>query len=158
MLLRVGYSAGNFSHAVSNSSDAALRNVAIELLRPQGTVRNRCQEVLRGQPLNCDKGTSSSPSLPSHFALFETDEIAVEYWEIAPGSTVRPADARVSTLVGGMSGIVDVTGGGDSRMVPQAGLVWLLADSQATLKAGKGSSGHFVMIRFKDSSPTHLPR
>ena len=41
----VGYSPGNFSHAVSNSRDFALRNVAIELLRPQQNVRNRCEQV-----------------------------------------------------------------------------------------------------------------
>lgn len=148
----VSYAVGGFSHTVTNTSDITLRNIAIELLRPQGTVRNRCAEVLRGQPLNdCDKPAASSTTFPVHYTLFETDGIAVEDWEIAPGSTISPADARVSTLVGAMNGISDVTGGGDSRMVPQAGLLWLLADSKATLKAGPDATGHFVMIRFKDS-------
>ena len=149
---RVGYAAAGFSHAVNNSSDVALRNVAIELVRPQGTVRNRCAEAVRGQPLNdCDKQPSSDPSIPSHYSLFETDEILVEYWDIGPGLTIKPADAHLSTLVGGMSGIVEVTAGGDSRAVPQAGLVWLLAGSEATLKAGP-TGGQFVTIQFKDSA------
>jgi len=148
----VSYAAGSFSHAMKNSGDVALRNIAIELLRPQGTVRNRCAEVLRGQPLtDCDKPPASSTTLPMHYMLFETVEIAVEDWEITPGSTISPADARVSTLVGGMNGISDVTGGGDSRMVPVAGVIWLLAGSKATLTSAPDASGHFVMIRFKDS-------
>jgi hypothetical protein len=148
----VSYAAGGFSHAMKNPSDVALRNIAIELLRPQGPVRNRCAEVLRGQPLtDCDKPAASSTTFPIHYTLFETDEIAVEDWEIAPGSTINPADARVSTLVGGFAGIADVTGGGDSRMVPKAGVMWLLAGSKATITAAPDASGHFVMIRFKDS-------
>jgi len=150
---RVGYAAAGFSHAVNNSSDVDLRNIAIELVRPQGTVRNRCAEAVRGQPLNdCDKQPPSDSSAPSHYSLFETDEILVENWDIGPGLTIKPADARLSTLVGGMSGIVEVTAGGDSRAVPQAGLVWLLAGSEATFKAGP-MGGHFAMIEFKDSSP-----
>src|SRR5579862_4473442 len=51
----IGYSPGNFSHTVNNSRDFALRNVAIELLRPQGSVRNRCAQAVRDQPReNCD--------------------------------------------------------------------------------------------------------
>ena len=148
----VSYAAGGFSHAMNNTNDVALRNIAIELLRPQGTVRNRCAEILRGQPLtDCDKPAASSTTLPAHYTLFDSDEIVVEFWEIAPGSTVTPADPRVSMLVGGLSGITDATAGGDSRIVPQAGVVWLLAGSRATFTAGPGDDGYFAAIKFKDS-------
>ena len=46
----VGYSPGNFSHTVSNSRDFPLRNVAIEFLKPQGTVRNGCVRADHDQP------------------------------------------------------------------------------------------------------------
>ena len=61
----VGYSPGNFSHAVSNSRDFPLRNVAIELLRPQGNVRNRCAQAVRDQPKeNCNilKPNATAPT------------------------------------------------------------------------------------------------
>ncbi len=153
---RVSYAVGGFSHVMNNTSDVALRNIAIELLRPQGTVRNRCAEILRGQPLeNCVTVRTTKPEsgdfVSSVKTLFETDEISVSEWEIAPGSTISPADARASMLVGGMNSIVDVTGGGDSRMVPQAGVIWLLADSKASLTSAPDASGHFTVIRFKDS-------
>lgn len=151
--LRVSYSAGSFSHAVSNSSDTALQNVAVELLRPQGSVRNRCMEAVRGQPLlECDKPDSAHTDAASHYMLFETDEIAVMYSTIAPGESTRPADAKFSTLVGGFDGIVNVIANGDARPIPQAGLIWLLPGSRTSVEAGKDFAGHFVTIVFKDSA------
>jgi len=152
---RVSYALGGFSHSVNNTADVTLRNIAIELLRPQGPARNRCAEVIRGQSLeNCvtvrKRSSESSAFASSVETLFETDEISVGEWELAPGSTIAPADAHLSTLVGGLSGIEEVTAEGDSRLVPQAGLVWLLAGSKTTLKSGP-SGGHFVAIKFKDS-------
>ena len=152
----VSYAVGGFSHAMNNASDVALRNIAIELLRPQGTVRNRCAEVLRGQPLeNCVTVRKTKPEsgdfVSSAKTLLETDEMSVIEWEIAKGSTISPADDRMSMLVGAFSGITDVTGGGDSRMVPKAGVIWLLAGSKATITAAPDANGHFVAIRFKDS-------
>jgi hypothetical protein len=147
---RVGYMAGGFSHAVSNTRDVPLRNVAIELVRPQGTVRNRCAQIVRDQPLGeCDRPTAGDSS---HYALFDTNEITVEYWDLRPGATIRPADARLGRLVGDLSGIINVIARGDSRIVPQAGLVWLLAGSKTAFEAGADSDGHFVTITFKDSA------
>jgi hypothetical protein len=148
----VSYLAGNFSHAMKNSTDIAVRNVAVELVRPQGIVRNRCIEALQGQPLDsCDKPASSDSSRPLHYTLFETDEIVVQYWEIGPNATIAPADPHLSVLVGGMSGITEGIAAGEERVLPQAGAVWLLGGSQATLKAG-ANGGHFIAVAFKDSA------
>jgi len=149
----VSYLPGNFSHAMTNSTAVAVRNVAVELVRPQGTVRNRCSEALQGQPLGaCDKPASADSSRPLHYTLFETDEIVVQYWEIGPNATIAPADAHLSVLVGGMSGITEGVATGEERVLPQAGAVWLLGGSQATLKAG-ANGGHFIAVAFKDSAP-----
>jgi hypothetical protein len=150
---RVGYMAGGFSHTVTNSRDVPLRNVAIELVRPQGTLRNRCEQVIRDQPLGeCQKPTLDDSLVSVAYPLFETDEVAVEYWDIKPGEAVRAADSRLSTLVGGLDGVANVILNGDARPVPQAGLVWLLAGSKTTFETGKNSPGHFVTIVFKDSA------
>ena len=143
--------AGGFSHTVTNSRGTALRNVAIELLRPQGAVRNRCAQVIRDQPLwDCNKPNKTQ--LPVHYRLFETDEIAVEYWNIGPHAILRPSDARLSTLVGGLNGIANVIANGAAHMVPQAGMVWLLPESKAEFQAGPDFGGYFVALTFKDSA------
>jgi hypothetical protein len=153
----VGYAAGDFSHAVTNSSDRPLRNVAVELIRPQGTIRNRCEEAIRGQSLvDCDMPSSAASALPLHYALFETDEILVEYWGLGPNATIVPADNRFDTLIGGSSGIVTAEGSAQSPSAPalwiRGGLLWVPALSKGVFKMGP-EGGHYIAIKFKDSVP-----
>ena len=154
---RIAYAVGGFSHAVNNPSDVTLRNIAVELIRPQGRVRNRCEEVVHGQPLvDCDMPSSANPALPLHYALFETDEILVRYWELGPNSTIAPADSRHDILVGGVSGVVKAEGSGrapdDPVLWAKGGLLALPAGSKAVFTFGR-DGGHFVEIVFKDSAP-----
>lgn len=150
---RVGYMTAGFSHTVSNPTDVPLRNVAIELLRPQASARNRCVEVVRGQPLiDCDKLASPSPSLPLHYALFETGEILVEYWELGRNSAINPADASLDILVGALTGITEVDAASRSPLAVQAGLLWLPAGSDTIFKTDAKSGGHYITIKFKDSA------
>jgi len=149
----VSYALGGFSHTVRNTTDVTLRNIAVELLRPQGPARNRCAQIVRDQPLGgCDDlWVERGHTAVHHKTLFETDEITVTEFDFV-ADKIWPADEKLSTLVGGMSGIVNVTLNGDARAIPQAGLVWLLPGSKTSLVAGKDSPGHFVTIVFKDSA------
>ncbi len=137
----VGYSAGNFSHAVSNSRDFALRNVAIELLHPQGTIRNRCEQVVRDQPKeNCDILEANAATPATHVPLFETDELLVEAWHIIGQVTTPPWDDPSDVLLASLSGVsVTAPGGIDSANVLKGGLLWLPAGSKPVFKTG--SSG-----------------
>jgi hypothetical protein len=154
---RVSYMTGGFSHAVSNSSDVALRNVAIELVRPQGVARNRCAEAVRGQQLdNCDKPKSPDPSLLSHYSLFETDEIVVEYFTLPPNSTFTSSPHSVM-LVGGLSSVTTTAPAGaqgnGAFFEPRSGLVWLPEGSSTVFRAAPDHVGHFIAIEFKDTKP-----
>jgi hypothetical protein len=147
---RVRYTFGGFSHAVTNPSDLPLRNIAIELVRPQGTIRNRCREVLKDQPKeNCDMSPSGDSALPRHYALFETDEIVVEHWEVGPNSTSAPWDNHLDILVAALTGASISAAGVDSAKLPH-GIVWLPGGSHPVFKTAS-SAGHFVAITFKDS-------
>jgi hypothetical protein len=159
---RIGYMPGGFSHTVSNSGETPLRNVAVELLHPQGEAQNRCAEVVRGQPLSrCDKPSSSEPSLPSHYTLFETDEIIVEYHALPPDSTFT-ASPHWNVLVGDLNGVTaDVPAGVRAEgpfFEPRTGLVWSPAGSTTVFKAAAGGAGHFIAIEFKDSNLGHNQR
>jgi hypothetical protein len=150
---RVGYTAGGFSHAVSNSSDVALRNVAIELLYPQGAVQNRCAEVVRGQPLNhCDKLLSANPSRSSHYALFETDEIVVESYVLPPGSTLA-LTPNLDMLAGALSEVStharEGARGNEAFFEPRTGLTWLPAGSTTLFTAASDRVGRFIAIEFR---------
>jgi len=154
---QVSYNAGRFSHVVTNSSDVALRNVAIELLHPQGAVRNRCADVVRGAPLNdCDKPASPDPSVPLHYTLFETDEIVVEYFVLPPHSIFPPRPNR-DMLVGDLRGVnpnaPEAARANGAFFEPRSGLAWLPAGSTAVFEAVSDTIGHFITIQFKDAKP-----
>jgi hypothetical protein len=148
----VGYSPGNFSHAVSNSRDFPLRNVAIELLRPQGTVRNRCAQAVRDQPKENCNIPEPNATAPTHAPLFETDELVVEAWHIANNVTTPPWDDRADILLASLSGVsVTASGGISSANVLKGGLLWLPAGSEPVFKTAPGTDGRFIAITFKDS-------
>lgn len=151
----IGYSPGNFSHVVSNSRDFALRNVAIELLRPQGTVRNRCVQVVRDQPKEtCDIPEPNAAVPATHAPLFETDELLVEAWHIANNVTTPPWDDRSDILLASLNGVsLTASGGISSVNVLTGGLLWLPAGSRPAFKTAPASDGRFIAITFKDSGP-----
>ena len=149
----VGYSPGNFSHTVSNSRDIALRNVAIELLRPQGNVRNRCVQAVRDQPKeSCNIPEPSATAPATHVPVFETDELLVEAWHIGSNMTTQPWDDRADILLASLSGVsVTASGGISSANALKGGLLWLPAGSKPIFKTAPATDGHFIAITFKDS-------
>src|SRR6266851_10436639 len=74
---QVGYSPGHFAHIARNESDMDFNNVTIELLHPQGDVRNFCQKIVKGDLGPCfqtDTGSRGYMNEP----LFETQEFRVD--------------------------------------------------------------------------------
>jgi hypothetical protein len=128
------------------------------LIRPQGTIRNRCREVVKDHPREaCDIPPATVPGLPKHYALFETDEILAEYWELSPNSTAALQDDRLDTLVAGLTNVSVTAGSGtDSANAPH-GILWLPAGSKPIFKT-RATGGHFVAITFKDSASSTANR
>jgi hypothetical protein len=156
-LPHVAYAPGNFSHAVANPGDTPLRNVAVELLKPQGVVRNRCAAILASQPAeNCEAASLHAADAFKRTALLESDEILVEAWKLAPGSTIAPANRDFDSLICGVAGVVAAGGSArapdDPALWSRGGVLWLPAGSRMAFASGPGG-GHFVAILFKDSRP-----
>jgi quercetin dioxygenase-like cupin family protein len=151
---RAIFSPGGISHAVSNPGDTPFRNVTIELLHPQGAVRNRCEQIVRGQPLEqCDSPASVAAHSPLHYAVFETSEILVEYWHIPANVTTRPWDDRLDALLVDLEGAsVTAAGGIDSSNAAPGGVLWLSAGSKPVFKTPPDHGGYFLAITFKDSA------
>lgn len=155
----VAYSPGNFSHAVSNSRDFPLRNIAIELLRPQGAVHNGCAWADHDQPRqDCNILEPRADLRAKRARLFETDEILVDAWQISPNITTPPWDDRSDILLASLSGVsVTASGGIDSANALKGGLLWLPAGSKPVFKTTSGD-GHFIAVTFKDSSSHSSPQ
>ncbi len=150
----VRYSAGNFSHAVTNSSDVTLRNIAIELVRPQGAIRNYCTVVAENQPHRpCLIGRERSDQPNSRRVEFGSDEMIVESWYFDQGETAEPFDDTRDMLIAGLNG-VSVSGASslDSANALRGGVLWVPAGSKPVFKTAPDRDGHFVTITFKDSA------
>ena len=153
---RAIFSPSPISHTVSNPADTPFRNVSVELLHPQGAARNRCQEVVQNQPREqCDLAASAKLPPPLHYAVFETSEILVEYWEMGANFTTQPWDDRFDMLVVGLDGPSVSAARADSPSPAQGGVVWLPAGSRPVFSTPPDRGGHFFAITFKDSAPAH---
>lgn len=65
------YSPGHFAHIARTDSGVAFHNVTIELVRPQGTPKNLCKDVLPGGPLDCPEAKPAEESKPAETATAE---------------------------------------------------------------------------------------
>ncbi len=140
------------SHTVPNPADVPFRNVTVELLHPQGAARNRCQEVLPNQPREqCDRAASAQLPPPLHYAVFETSEILVEYWNLAANFTAPSWDDRFDMLLVDLDGPSVSLAGASPRTPMQGGVLWLPAGSKPVFKTPADRGGHFFAITFKDS-------
>ncbi len=74
---QLGYSPGHFAHIARNDSDIPFNNVTIELLHPQGEVRNLCQKIAEGDLGPCSKMNTGSGGNTDE-SLLETREFRVD--------------------------------------------------------------------------------
>ena len=59
------YSPGHFAHLVRTDSGMPFHNVTIELVHPQGTLKNLCKDVVAAAPLNCEEKKPEAESAPA---------------------------------------------------------------------------------------------
>jgi len=76
---QVDYSEGGFAHTIRPQNGSSFNNITVELLRAQGTAKNRCEKIVDG-PLGDGKSGPDSPlkALLKLFNLkpaFTTDDI-----------------------------------------------------------------------------------
>lgn len=149
----VAYSNGNFSHAVKNSSDETKQNIAIELVRAQGTVRNGCVGVQKDQsPGACSQGVPGIGTAGTRSIDFQSDEIVVESWFFNRGTTSALLNDPRDKLIAGITGMsVTGSGGLDSANALRGGVLWIPAGSPVYFRASSEHDGHFVSITFRDS-------
>lgn len=86
---QISYSEGGFEHAVRPGNGVPFNNVTFELLRPQGTARNRCERIVDGPLDECKSGPDSPlKALLKVFnvkSAFMTDDILVDTISLASG-------------------------------------------------------------------------
>ena len=158
---QVGYSPGHFAHVARVDADIPFNNVTVELLRPQGEVRNLCQKVVEGPVRNCSSDTSNLPANSPLSALaramgqkdlFETDEILVRSFSSSLKQTYSESGTQLPRLliVGEDSELQLVLPGEPRRLLRGGETYWMDTGKRAAiLTPGPDRLTRFLMIYFR---------
>ncbi len=161
----VHYAPGHFAHIVRTDSGMAFRNITIELVRPQGTPKNLCKDVVPGEALNCPetqpaaeskKGKKRAPEVAADddVPYFESDEVRVDLHRVSAGNDYVDAAAKFDTLLVGLTNSnLDANLGGEHFQFLHGGdVIWMPAGQQRRIVDFLGTHSGFLLITFKDSA------
>jgi hypothetical protein len=155
----VRYSPGGFAHLVRTDSGTPFHNITIELVRPQGTAKNLCQEVIPGQPTSCPQQAAagkkaSEQSSDDDIPYFETDELKVDLIKVSNFKDyVDGAPALPSLLVALSNANLNVNLGGEHiSFLHEGDVLWLPAGVHRHIVDFLGTRSSFLLISFKDKA------
>jgi hypothetical protein len=159
------YSKGGFSHVVRTDAGTVFHNFTIELLRSQGTPRNRCVKVIDG-PFDCPVEAAGKPAV--EIPAFETDEVLVQAGALPEGRFYNAGSSQGPRLflILSDSAVSVEAGGAKAKTLHGGELYWLPAGSAAvftdvTPHKGKGKDkdrqdelkiSRFYILSFKDGA------
>ncbi len=125
----VRFSRGGFAHVARNDGDAPFRNVTIELLRPQGELRNLCLRVVASELPACPQTQEPRAAAATHTDRpeFETDETRVVLTRVMPHQKVNLSETRWDELIVALDEavIAFAVGKGPERLLRPGDFVWL---------------------------------
>lgn len=164
------YSPGHFAHVARTDSGMPFQNFTIELVRPQGTPKNLCKEVLPGAPADCpekpatNNNSKAKKGQPEPAAsataedvpYFETDEIRVDLHKVSSGNDYVDQTPKTDALLVALTDAnLDANLGGEHNSFLHGGdVLWLPAGKHRRIVDFLGTRSSFLLISFKDSAAT----
>jgi hypothetical protein len=161
---QVIYSPGGFAHLMRTDAGLAFRNITMELVKPQGTARNICKQIIEGPLGACPRQAAAGKKNPSEAAdddvpYFETDEIRIDSIKVAGGRDyVEEAPKLNSLLVALTNANLDANLGGEHISFLHGGdVLWLPAGTPRKVVDFLGTKSSFILVSFKDSASGAKP-
>jgi hypothetical protein len=155
---QVTYSPGGFAHAVRTDAGMVFRNVTVELVKPQGTAKNLCKQIVPG-PLACPQESAKDKKAAAdagddEVAYFETDEMRVDLIKVSSGHDyVEAMPRRNAVLVALTNADLDVNLGGEhSSFLHDGDVVWLPAGTRRRVADFLGTHSSFLLVSLTDST------
>jgi quercetin dioxygenase-like cupin family protein len=163
------FTRGGFAHVARNLSDAPFRNITIELLKPQGAVRNRCAIIIDGPLQDCLPAGPSRDAIALRemnmpVPMFETDELVLEGLLIKSGGAgeafLSPPDparlliclSNVRLRIRGSDQMWTNMHPGDDVWIPSGNSINVEKVSENVEKP-ENREARFLVLSFKDSVP-----
>jgi hypothetical protein len=155
---QVTYSPGGFAHAVRTDAGMVFRNVTVELVKPQGTAKNLCKQIVPG-PLACPQESakdkkSAAGAGDDDITYFETDEMRVDLIKVSSGHDyVEAMPKRNAVLVALTNADLDVNLDGEhSSFLHEGDVVWLPAGTRRRIADFLGTHSSFLLVSLRDST------
>ena len=164
---QVIYSPGGFTHIVRTNSGSAFRNVTVELVKPQGTARNLCKQVIEG-PLSCPqeqpqqasaKGASTKKKPAAADAddvvpYFETDEVRVEVVTVSMQREYVDETPKENALLVAMSNsnMSAEVGGHNASFLHSGDILWMPSGEARKVNDFLGTRSNFLLVSFKGAN------
>lgn len=124
----VRFSRAGFAHVARNDTDSVFRVVAIELLRPQGDLRNLCLKIVPGGPVDCPAAQEpAAGATHTDWPEFQTDETRVILTRVKPHSEVALRDPQWEELIVALdrASLGPAVGKSMERLLTPGAPVWL---------------------------------
>ena len=158
------YSPGGFTHIVRTDSGLLLHNITIELVKPQGSTRNICKEVIPGPLGDCPQqaaGPKNSPAANAdeQIPYFETDELRVDLVKVGSGRDYVDEKPKFTSLLVALSDAnLDANLGGEHISFLHGGdILWMQAGLHRRVVDFLGTKSSFILVSFKDSANAAKP-
>jgi hypothetical protein len=160
----VHYSPGKFTHVVRTDSGVPYHDITVELVRPQGTAKNFCKEVMPGQPTDCPQQQIASGNgrakkmaadpVTDPVPCFETDEIRVDLYKVASASDYVDTAPKVDALLVALNNAnLDANLAGEHISFLHGGdVLWMPAGQHRRIVDFLGTHSSFLLISFKDGT------
>src|SRR5271154_3491780 len=149
---QVGYSRGNFAHLVRADAGIPFNNVTVELLRPQGEPKNRCEKIVPGDAGTCDLSGYVADAPIGVRPLLETDEIRVSEVVVRKGDATDKPHAQPGLLVAVSAAPIKVShvAGAATQTLHAGEIIWLPAGAEPKFTVDEGPDVRLLLISFKD--------
>ena len=143
--------ARGYVHSTLVEGEVPFRNVTVELLLPQAKERNRCAQVIAGQPLDCPAAQAGGRLLSLGQPQFETDQTYIGLVRVPPHERVVVEEPGRATLLVALDGgaVRRSETGGESSL--RAGdFAWVdQGKAGETFRNDSGKEVRFVSFAFK---------
>ena len=163
---QVTYSDGGFTHLVGTDSGIPFHDVTVELVKPQGTARNLCEQIVPGPLGACPQRTevvagkrNAPEAADDDIPYFETDGARVDVIKVATGKDYIEESPKLNGLLIALTNAnLDVNLGGQHiSFLHDGDILWMPAGTHRRVVDFLGTRSSFLLVSFTDSAGAAKP-
>ena len=154
----VRFTRGGFAHIARNPGDKPFRNITIELLKPQGEVKNLCARVAASaQEGDCPEFPTSSGGIHKK-PLFETGKTTLDLVSLDPSLNVLSLRKEGLIVFLGDTQIQGNATDAPKEKAVEGDVIWVAAGSGKLIWNSKKKDLNFLLLTFSGAGAAGKPQ